>query len=102
MARAKATRPSAEEPSTESVTEEVADLVDEAVDPSAVNAEDVEVHAYTSSELAGDAAAEPQRAIVGWLLRRRIRVLQSVRGVGNDYVARNECAVGDACGTGCM
>ena len=59
MARAKATQPSAEEPSTESVTEEVADLVDEAVDPSAVNAEDVEVHAYTSSELAGDAAAEP-------------------------------------------
>ena len=59
MARAKARQPSAEEPSTESVTEEVADLVDEAVDPSAVNAEDVEVHAYTSSELAGDAAAEP-------------------------------------------
>lgn len=58
MARAKAAQPSADGPSTESVTEEVADLVDEAVDPSAVNAEDVEVHAYTSSELAGDAAAE--------------------------------------------
>lgn len=57
-ARAKATESSADEPSTESASDEVADLVDDAVDPTAVHAEDVEVHAYTSSELAGEVPAE--------------------------------------------